>query len=119
MLTLNDSYKSLRDDMQNRLEVMEVESSIKERKSSRLPVEIVSDFLQENKNYFDKIEIRAESIRNKIYFEEGHRTIGHSLIQYLLKEHDTKTKVVFYRGRVKNQSKNSIKIKKFFFYLKC
>ena len=94
MLTLNDSYKSLRDDMQNRLEVMDVESSIKERKSTHLPVEIVSDFLQENKNYFDSIERKAESIRNKIYFEEGHRTIGHSLIQYLLKEHNTKIKVV-------------------------
>ena len=94
MLTLNDSYKSLRDDMQNRLEVMDVESSIKERKSTNLPVEIVSDFLQENKNYFDSIERKAESIRNKIYFEEGHRTIGHSLIQYLLKEHNTKIKVV-------------------------
>ena len=94
MLTLNDSYKSLRDDMQNRLEAMDVESSIKERKSTSLPVEIVSDFLQENKNYFDSIERKAESIRNKIYFEEGHRTIGHSLIQYLLKEHNTKIKVV-------------------------
>ena len=94
MLTLNDSYKSLRDDMQNRLEAMDVESSIKEKKSTRLPVEIVSDFLQENKNYFDSIERKAESIRNKIYFEEGHRTIGHSLIQYLLKEHNTKIKVV-------------------------
>ena len=94
MLTLNDSYKSLRDDMQNRLEAMDVESSIKERKSTHLPVEIVSDFLQENKNYFDSIERKAESIRNKIYFEEGHRTIGHSLIQYLLKEHNTKIKVV-------------------------
>jgi predicted transcriptional regulator/transcriptional regulator with XRE-family HTH domain len=94
MLTLNDSYKSLRDDMQNRLEAMDVESSIKERKSTHLPVEIVSDFLQENKNYFDSIERKAESIRNKIYFEEGHRTIGHSLIQYLLNEHNTKIKVV-------------------------
>jgi len=94
MLTLNDSYKSLRDDMQNRLENMDVESSIKERKSTRLPVEVVSDFLQENKNYFDDIERKAEIIRSNIYFEEGHRTIGHSLIQYLLKEHSTKTKVV-------------------------
>ena len=36
LLTLNDSYKSLRDDMQNRLEIMDVESSIKEKKSTRL-----------------------------------------------------------------------------------
>ena len=94
LLTINDSYKSLRDDMQNRLENMDLESSEKERKSSRLPVELVSDFLQENKNYFDELEKTAESIRQKIYFEEGHRTIGHTLIEYLLNKHNTKVKVV-------------------------
>ena len=31
LITLNDSYKSLRDDMQNRLEKMDVESTIKEK----------------------------------------------------------------------------------------
>ncbi len=93
LLTLNDSYKSFRDDTQNRLEKLDVESSIKENKSTRLPVEIVSDFLQENKNYFDSLEINAEKIREKIYFEEGHRTIGHSLIQYLSNEHNIKVKV--------------------------
>ena len=35
LLTLNDSYKSLRDDMQDRLENLDVASSVKERKSSR------------------------------------------------------------------------------------
>jgi len=94
LLSLNDSYKSLRDDMQNRLEILDFESNVKENKSTRLPVEIVSDFLQDNNNYFDSIEKKAETIRNKIYFEEGHRTIGHSLIQYLLNEHKTKVKVV-------------------------
>lgn len=94
LLALNDTYRSLRDDTQNRLEALDVESSVKERKSSRLPVEIVSDFLQENKNYFDVLEKKAESIRQEIYFEEGHRTIGHSLIQHLFKEHSTKVKVV-------------------------
>ncbi|PPR53545.1 MAG: HTH-type transcriptional regulator RamB [Alphaproteobacteria bacterium MarineAlpha5_Bin6] len=93
LLTLNDSYKSFRDDTQNRLEKLDVESSIRENKSTRLPVEIVSDFLQENKNYFDSLEKIAEKIREKIYFDEGHRTIGHSLIQYLLKEHNIKVKV--------------------------
>ena len=94
LLSLNDNYKSLRDDMQNHLESLDVESSIKENKSTRLPVEIVSDFLQENKNYFDNLEKRAEIIREKIYFEEGHRTIGHNLIKYLFNEHSTKVKVV-------------------------
>ena len=94
LLALNDTYRSLRDDTQNRLEELDVRSSVKERKSSRLPVEIVSDFLQENKNFFYSLEKKAENIRQKIYFEEGHRTIGHSLIQYLLNEHSTKVKVI-------------------------
>ena len=94
LLALNDTYRSLRDDTQNRLEALDIESSVKENKSSRLPVEIVSDFLQENKNYFDSLEKKAESIRQKIYFEEGHRTIGHTLIQYLSNEHNTKIKVI-------------------------
>ncbi len=93
LLSLNDSYKSFRDDTQNRLEKLDVESSIKENQSTRLPVEIVSDFLQENKNYFDNLEKNAEKIRDKIYFEEGHRTIGHSLIQYLSNEHKVEVKV--------------------------
>ena len=93
-LTLNDSYKSFRDDTQNRLEKLDVESSIKENQSTRLPVEIVSDFLQENKNYFHDLEIQAETIRSKIYFEEGHKTIGHSLIKYLSNIHEIKVKVI-------------------------
>ena len=32
LLSLNDSYKSLRDDMQDRLEVLDIESSLKEKK---------------------------------------------------------------------------------------
>ncbi len=94
LLALNDTYRSLRDDTQNRLEELDIRSSVKERKLSRLPVEIVSDFLQENKNYFDDLEKKAEKIRQKIYFEEGHRTIGHNLIQYLFNEHNTKVKVI-------------------------
>ena len=94
LLTLNDSYKSFRDDTQNRLEKLDVDSSIKENQSTRLPVEIVSDFLQENKNYFHNLEKQAESIREKIYFEEGHKTIGHSLIKYLLDTHNIKVKVI-------------------------
>ena len=104
LLVLNDDYKSFKEDMQNRLESMDINSTITEN-PGRLPVEIVSDFLQDNKNYFDNLERIAESIRNKIYFEEGHRTIGHSLIQYLLQEHNTTTKVVFADEDVKSVKK--------------
>ena len=93
-LILSDQYKRLRDDIQNRLEIADVESITNEKKSTRLPVEIVSDFIQENKNYFDNLEKKADIIREKIYFEEGHRTIGHTLIQYLFNKHNTKVKVI-------------------------
>ena len=96
LLTLNDSYKSLRDDMQNRLEIIEVESSIKEKKSSHLPVEIVSDFLQENKNYFDSLERKSEDLRSKIGMNFG-PGIGSTEIKfttYLKNEHNIDVKIV-------------------------
>ncbi|SVE01997.1 uncharacterized protein METZ01_LOCUS454851, partial [marine metagenome] len=95
LLTLNDSYKSLRDDMQNRLEIMDVESSIKEKKSTRLPVEIVSDFLQENKNYFDSLERKSEELRDKIGMRFG-PGIGSTEIKftsYLKSEHNIEVKI--------------------------
>ena len=48
LLTLNDAHKSFKEDMQNRLEKMEINTEAIE-KPTRLPVEIVSDILQENK----------------------------------------------------------------------
>ena len=73
LLILNDNYKSLSEDMQNRFEKIDVESIKQENKSTRLPVEVVSDFIQENRNYYTSLEENAERIRKKIYFEEGHR----------------------------------------------
>ena len=115
LLTLNDNYKSMRDDMQNRLEIMDVESSIKERKSSRLPVEIVSDFLQENKNYFDILEKKAESIRKKIGLSFG-PAIGSTEIKFtnfLKSEHNCEVKIVPPENKDKsvkrfNQTKNTL-----------
>ena len=96
LLTLNDSYKSLRDDMQNRLEKMDVDSAVKERKSSRLPVEVVSDFLQDNKNYFDTLERKAEELREKIGLRFG-PGIGSTEIKftnYLRSEYRNEVKIV-------------------------
>jgi predicted transcriptional regulator/DNA-binding XRE family transcriptional regulator len=96
LLTLNDSYKSLRDDMQNRLEKMDVDSAVKERKSSRLPVEVVSDFLQENKNYFETLERKAEELREKIGLRFG-PGIGSTEIKftnYLRSEYKNEIKII-------------------------
>ena len=65
LLKLNDTYKSLQEDTQNRLEALDINSSVR-GKPSRLPVEIVSDFLQDNKNYFNSLELSADSLREKI-----------------------------------------------------
>ena len=56
LLTLNDTHKSFKEDMQNRLESMDVNSNFVES-PSRLPVEVVSDFLQDNKNYFHELSL--------------------------------------------------------------
>jgi predicted transcriptional regulator/DNA-binding XRE family transcriptional regulator len=96
LLTLNDSYKSLRDDTQNRLEIMDVESSIKEKKYTRLPVEIVSDFLQENKNHFDLLERKAEKLREVIglRFGPGIGSTEFKITAFLKKAHNIEVKIV-------------------------
>ena len=96
LLILNDTHKSLRDDMQNRLEKMDVDSAIKEKKSSRLPVEVVSDFLQDNKNYFDSLERKTEELRDSIGLRFG-PGIGSTEIKftnYLKSEHQNEVKIV-------------------------
>ena len=96
LLILNDTHKSLRDDMQNRLEKMDVDSAIKEKKSSRLPVEVVSDFLQDNKNYFDSLERKTEELRDSIGLRFG-PGIGSTEIKftnYLKSEHKNEVKIV-------------------------
>ena len=61
LLTINDNFKSFKEDMQNRLETMDVTSG-DINKPTRLPVELVSDILQENKNYFHDLEISSEKL---------------------------------------------------------
>jgi len=92
LIKLGDNFKQKDHELINKVENLSGKM-IDSRKTS-FPGEVVSDFLQENKNYFDSLEKKAENIRQKIYFEEGHRTIGHSLIQYLFNEHNTKVKVI-------------------------
>jgi len=94
LLTLNDSYKSFKDDMQNRLESMDINSTIVEN-PKRLPVEIVSDFLQDNKNYFHSIELSAEILRDKIGLDIGPNIgSGLKLTNYLKSKHNVDVEIV-------------------------
>ena len=94
LLTLNDSYKSLQEDMQNRLEAMDINSTSID-KPSRLPVEIVSDFLQDNKNYFHAIELSSHALREKIGLDIGPNIgSGLKITNYLKKKHDVTVNIV-------------------------
>lgn len=94
LLTLSDTHKSFKEDMQNRLESMDVSSTVVEN-PSRLPVEIVSDFLQDNKNYFHQIELSAEIIRNNAGLEIGHNIgSGLKLTNYLMEKHKISVEIV-------------------------
>ena len=96
LLTLNDTYKSLRDDMQNRLEIMDVESTTKNKKYTRLPLEIVSDFLQENKNYFDLLERKTEKLREIIglRFGPGIGSTEFKITSFLKNIHNIEVQIV-------------------------
>ena len=94
LLTLNDSYKSLQEDMQNRFESMDINSASID-KPSRLPVEIVSDFLQDNKNYFHTIELSSHALREKIGLDIGPNIgSGLKITNYLKKKHDVIVNIV-------------------------
>ncbi len=94
LLTINDSYKSFKEDMQNRLETIDVTSGDL-NKPTRLPVEIVSDILQENKNYFNDLEISSEKLREEIGLEIGPNIgSGSKLTKFLETKHNIKVKIV-------------------------
>ncbi|MDC0216856.1 short-chain fatty acyl-CoA regulator family protein [Alphaproteobacteria bacterium] len=94
LLALNDAHKSFKEDMQNRLESMDVNSSVVES-PSRLPVEVVSDFLQDNKNYFHQIELASEIIRKQADLNDGHNIgSGLKLTNYLKEKHLINVQIV-------------------------
>ncbi len=94
LLKLNDTYKSLQEDTQNRLEALDINPIVRD-KPSRLPVEIVSDFLQDHKNYFNSIELSADSLREKIGLDIGPNIgSGLKITNYLKKKHDISVNII-------------------------
>jgi len=114
LLKLNDSYKSFKDDMQNRLESMDIDSNFVE-KPTRLPVEIVSDILQENNNYFHTIELSAEALREKVGLDiRPNIGSGLKLTNYLLKKHGVDVIVLSANQDVKSIKKYDKENKNFY-----
>jgi predicted transcriptional regulator/transcriptional regulator with XRE-family HTH domain len=94
LLSINDTFKSFKEDMQNRLETMDVNSGTI-NKPTRLPVEIVSDILQENKNYFHDLELSSEKLREEIGLEIGPNIRSVSkLTKFHETKHNVKVKIV-------------------------
>jgi len=94
LLKLNDSYKILQEDTQNKLEALDINSTFKD-KPTRLPVEIVSDFLQDHKNYFHSIELSADALREKIGLDIGPNIgSGLKITNYLKKTHDINVVII-------------------------
>ena len=64
LIKLGDNYKQKDHEIINRVE--NISGKIIDKRKAAFPGEIVSDFLQENKNYFPKLEEYANTIFDKI-----------------------------------------------------
>ena len=90
LIKLGDNYKQKDHELINKVENLSGKM-IDSRKAS-FPGEVVSDFLQENKNYFPKLEALANNIFEKI--QTNKRTEYMSLCEFLKKEYSIVVKDV-------------------------
>ena len=82
LIKLGDNFKQKDHELINKVESLSGKM-IDSRKAS-FPGEVVSDFLQENKNYFPKLESFADAIFEKIHTNK--RTRYMSLCEFIKKE---------------------------------
>ena len=90
LIKLGDNYKKKNQDIVNKVENMSGKF-IDSRKNS-FPGEVISDFIQENENYFPKLEEFASNFFNKT---QNNNRIGYSSIcDYLASKHKIEVKDV-------------------------
>ena len=82
LIKLGDNFKQKDHDIVNRVE--NISGKIIDSRKAAFPGEIVSDFLQENKNYFPKLEDFANSVFEKI--QVNNRATYIALCDFLKKE---------------------------------
>ena len=90
LVKLGDNYKKKNQDIVSKVENMSGKF-IDSRKNS-FPGEVVSDFIQENENYFPKLEDFATNIFHKI--QTNNRTGYSSICEYLTRNHNIDVKDV-------------------------
>ena len=83
LIKLGDNFKQKDHDIVNRVE--NISGKIIDSRKAAFPGEVVSDFLQENKNYFPKLEDFANSVFEKI--QVNNRATYISLCDFLKKEY--------------------------------
>ena len=90
LIKLGDNYKKKNQDIVSKVE--NISGKFIDSRKNSFPGEVVSDFLQENENYFPKLEEFASNFYNKI---ETNNRVGYSSIcEYLLSKHGIKVKDV-------------------------
>jgi len=83
LMKLGDNYKKKNQDIVSKVE--NISGKFIDSRKNSFPGEVVSDFLQENENYFPKLEEFASNFYNKI---QTNNRVGYSSIcEYLLSKH--------------------------------
>ena len=96
LLQLNDHHRNLNEDIQNRLEKIDVNTISKKNNPTRLPAEIAADFLQEHLNNFPILEEIAIEIRKTKNILFDHYLIGgieRKLRDLLVKDYNIEIKI--------------------------
>jgi len=83
LIKLGDNFKQKDHEIVNKVE--NISGKIIDSRKASFPGEVISDFLQENKNYFPKLEDFANNIFEKI--QKNNRTRYIALCDYLKKEY--------------------------------
>ncbi len=90
LVKLGDNYKKKNQDIVTKVE--NISSKFIDGRKNSFPGEVVADFVQENENYFPKLEEFASDFYNKI---QSNNRVGYSSIcEYLFKKHKIEVKDV-------------------------
>ena len=88
LIKLGDNFKQKDHELVNKIE--KLSGKIVDSRKSSFPGEVISDFLQENKNYFPKLEEFANKIFDKV--KQNNRTRYIALCNFLKSEYNIEVK---------------------------
>ena len=90
LVKLGDNYKKKNQDIVSKVE--NISGKFIDNRKNSFPGQVVADFIQENENYFPKLEEFANDLFNKI---QSNNRVGYSSIcEYLLNKHKIEIKDV-------------------------